>query len=191
MKDLTHFSYYYVKRTNQNNPDERCAFCYADINGCPEDENYKNVLVCRVWLLKERDSDGELAYLIDWRAGEYCENTTVLQFIKRAKVDLADLKKQMIDELFQKVYPRYKLRWMIDRGYKLEDLMAGIQQKINDGASDVNKAFFDFQNYSGFEGGSMRTVWANIDTFRENEWKNDAYMKRLLTEQEYGIWLFK
>ena len=191
MKDLTKFSYDQTKRADQNNPNERCAFCYANINGHTDDKIQENILVCRVWLLKEHDSNGDHAYLVDWHTDGYCENTTVLQLIDRAKIDLAKQRKQMIDELFQNVYLRYKLQWMIDHRYTLEDLMVGIQQKINAGASDIQTAFLDFQAYYYFGNELVTTMWSTMDEFRKNEWKDDAYMKRLLTSQEYGIWLFK
>ena len=83
-------------------------------------------------------------------------------------------------------YEKYRLRWMIDHGYTLIDLMEELNkmQEENPDAT-VSQLFDDWEFGYGF--GSE--IWADYLEFMQYEFLNHDYMHRLLTNSEFEVYV--
>lgn len=127
MKEYVNFACTHIADADQSMPDERLAFAYADIDGYLEDA--EGAVICRVWMLKEKQGIYP-AYLVNWNYNAYRVNKSVLELITQAKENLRKYRQQMMDDLFQKAYSRYKLEWLTRNGYTVEMLMEKLQCKL-------------------------------------------------------------
>lgn len=188
--ECTHFA-----ESNQCDPDERETLVYADIDGYPADENAEGTVICRVWMLKETDQMGHRKYLVNWHQNAYRANDEVLKLVRQAKDDLKKyFEEDLIIVVFKDAYERYKLQWMIDHGYSFADLLPALQEQLElalefkeEDSSVTNlmaDAFAAFERDAGFSG----AIWACENEFSYTEWEDEDYMRKLLTDKEFGKW---
>lgn len=91
-------------------------------------------------------------------------------------------------DIKKNAYEKYKLRWMIDHGYTLADLMVAMQpiyenyEIIN---IDLYSLFIDWESDAGFNG----SIWACYEEFLQNEFLDDDYMRSLLLPEEWMDYL--
>lgn len=86
-------------------------------------------------------------------------------------------------EIKRIAYERYKLRWLIDHGYSISQLIEKLAEIENesDYCEDANEAYKEFEAESGFGG----ELWVCFDEFTENEFQDRAYIRTLLNDREY------
>lgn len=183
MKEYVNFACTHIADADQSMPDERLALAYADIDGYLEDEDAAGAVICRVWMLKEKQGIYP-AYLVNWNYNAYRVNKSVLELITQAKENLRKYRQQMMNDLFQKAYSRYKLEWLTRNGYTVEMLMEKLQCKLDSARPSVQAAFNSFEQDLWGNGSG----WDCEETFLEDQWKNSNCMRRLLDVNEYGIW---
>lgn len=184
-QDYVNFECIHITDADQNDPDERQALAYAEIDGYPANENAQGTVICRVWLMKEKQGIYP-TYLVDWHYNGYRENKSVLECIKQAKEDLKKYKDNMIEKVFQSAYSKYKLQWMLNHDCTLEELVNNLQKRMDNGAVNITEAFIDFENGQGFAGDKL---WDCQCEFCDTKWEDEEYMGKLLNSEEYAIWL--
>ena len=89
-------------------------------------------------------------------------------------------------------YNKYKLDWMLCRGLTLEDLTASILDYVNREQLITGKVnpiaphetIWAWELNEGFKG----ELYACLNEFLENEFKNEGYMRQLLTTDEFIEW---
>lgn len=183
MEEYVNFECTHIADADQSTSDEHSALAYADIDGHPKDEDAAGAVICRVWMLKEKQGIYP-TYLVNWNYNAYRMNKSVLELITQAKENLREYRQQMMDDLFQKAYSRYKLEWLARNGYTVEMLMKKLQCKLDSARPSVQAAFNSFEQDLWGNGGG----WDCEETFRENQWKDSDCMRQLLDVNEYGIW---
>ena len=64
-----------------------------------------------------------------------------------------------------KAYEQYKLRWMMDHGYSLEDLMRGLaeMQSESEPGTPMDELFHAWEKDRGFDG----SIWACLEEFQD------------------------
>lgn len=185
MKNYVNFECIHIVDTDWKDDNENHAFAYADIDGYTEDENDEGVVICRVWLMCGKSSACPI-YLVDWHHNGYYNNEAVIEVIKQAKEKLIAHRQNKLEVTFKKAYNRYRMEWMSDNGYTLEDLFGVLQKLMDMGAATIRDAFNEFETYKGF--GVNNNIWKSEDVFREEDWEKEECMLKLLTEYEYSIW---
>ena len=78
-------------------------------------------------------------------------------------------------------YEKYKLDWMLHRGYTLGELISVLSSYANDIDEDLVTALDIWESDRGFGG----EIWACFDEFIDSEYQEKDYMKQLLNEEEY------
>ena len=65
-----------------------------------------------------------------------------------------------------KAYEKYKLKWMMDHGYSLEDLMRGLaeMQSESEPGTPVDELFHAWEKDRGFDG----SIWACLEEFQDD-----------------------
>lgn len=184
MKDYVSFECTHFAEADQDNPDEHHALAYADIDGYPADEDAEGTVICRVWLLKEK-SGIYPKYLVNWHHNGYRMNKSVLELVNVAKKGLEVFHEDMLENLCRKAYHRYKVLWMYEHHCTLEELIAGLQEQMDNGSETTTEAFQNFQADSGFHG----ELWVCEDKFHDSEWEDEYLMKKLLSGNEFSLWL--
>lgn len=192
MKEYVSFECVHMEKTNKINPDECHAFAYADIDGYSVNENEEGTVICRVWMLKEKQGCYS-TFLVDWHDNRYRMNKQVLELITQAKNDLEQFRKNKVEEVFQKAYGRYKLRWLADSGQTLREILDILQNdirnmlKLVDDMNAIEHVFHDFNECPYVN--NIRC--SSEDEFRRSEWEDSTYMCKILTDDEYAIWITK
>lgn len=183
MEEYVNFECTHIADADQSTSDEHSALAYADIDGHPKDEDAAGAVICRVWMLKEKQGIYP-TYLVNWNYNAYRMDKSVLELITQAKEDLRKYRQQIIENLFNKAYGRYKLQWLAQNGYTIEIFMEKIQQELDNGAGSLQEAldYFEQNIWCGGNG------WDCEETFRESQWKDSDCMRQLLDVNEYGIW---
>lgn len=186
MKDYVSFECNHFVESDQCDPDERHSIAYADIDGYPTDENEEGTVICRVWLLKEKEGIYP-TYIVDWHHNGYRMNKEVLGLIESAKKELKQYKKDLIENLARKAYERYKIQWMLDKGITLPVFIDVLDKKIRDKCNGMGlkEAFEQLQDDIGFIGGD---TWEGFECFKVSEFENEEYMRHLLTNEQYALW---
>lgn len=89
-------------------------------------------------------------------------------------------------DITQIAYERYKLDWMIQHKFTLNDLMheLDLMQEEED-ATAVSSLYRDWEYGFGF--GSE--IWASYEEFMDSEFLDGEYMKVLLTASEYILYV--
>lgn len=89
-------------------------------------------------------------------------------------------------DITQVAYEKYRLRWMIDHGYTLVDLIKEMD-KMQEGWPDaaMSQMFDEWEFCYGF--GSE--IWVCYDEFMENEFLNSYYMSQILTTSEFQAYI--
>lgn len=82
-------------------------------------------------------------------------------------------------------YEKYKLDWMLNHGYTLDDLISVLSDCIEEAKEDLAVVFDVWESDYGF--GSE--IWVCFDEFIDNEYQNSAYMWKLLNWEEYDRYL--
>lgn len=92
----------------------------------------------------------------------------------------------------KKAYEKYRLHWMIQHGYSLSDLMDALaEHQYNDPedtdliSEPVNKIFENWEFEDGFNG----SLWGCLEEFLDAEYRDTTYMKHLLTDEEFSVYL--
>lgn len=185
--DYVSFECTHIDRASQKDPDERRALAYADIDGYPADEDGEGTVICRIWLMKEKEGIYP-TYLVDWHYNGYRLNEEVKNLIAEAKKDLVKYKEDLTEQVFVKAYEMYKLKCMLKEKFSLGILLEKMQTIMDDGrAGNLYEALEVFENDMQFEG-RHQEVWAIEDTFRTNEWEDSMYMSEILDSDDYAIW---
>ena len=183
MTDYVTFECVHIADTDLKDSDENKALAYADIDGYPADENGQGTVICRVWLLREKDGIYP-SYLVDWHDNRYRNNRQVTDLIAQVKTDLEQHKENMLDMVLDSAYERYKLKWMMDHGHTLDELLKHVQMEIKESTKTIADAVSCFENKIGFDG----EIWVDKESFQAVEWEDLSYMQELLTDEEYKIW---
>lgn len=187
--DYVSFECTHFVQAEQNNPDEHQAVAYAEIDGYPADENPEGTVICRIWLMKEKQGIYP-TYLVDWHHNGYRTNEEVKNLIKEAKKDLEQYVKDLKEELCKHAYQLYKVRCMLDEGYTLSLLFDELQKKIDSsGNTDIAKALTEFEDEMSYR--DRQVIWEPEAAFREGEWLDDEYMHELLSREDYELWSYK
>lgn len=184
MGDYVSFECVHIADADQNDPNERQAIAYADIDGYPADENAEGTVICRVWLMYAKEGNYP-TYLVDWHHNGYRMNESVMEIVNQAKKDLEKYKEDITERLWNKAYERYKLKWMLDHNHTLTDLLDALTEIQKDTETlSSNVAFEDFELDIGFRG----ELWVCKEEFQESEGQDLDYMKELLDGAEYRLW---
>lgn len=180
MKDYVSFECTHIVESDQNDPDERHSIAYADIDGYPADEYEEGTVICRVWSLKEKEGIYP-TYIVDWHHNGYRMNKEVLELIESAKKKLEQYKKDLIENLARKAYERHKLQWMLDNEITLPEFVNILDQKVKDKCpgTELKEAFKQLQD----------NTWESFECFKISEFEDEEYMKHLLTDKQYSLWL--
>lgn len=190
MKDCVSFECTHFAQADYNDPDERHALAYADIDGYPADEHAEGTVICRVWLMKEKDGIYP-AYLVDWHWNAYRMNEEVKGLINEAKKELKDYLKTLKDAILAKVYEKYKLKCMLANGFTLDILLEKLQAIMDAGTADsITNALKVFE-YDMQTANVHQLVWESKDVFSVMEWEDDEYMRDILSMEDYAIWKYK
>ena len=177
---------------DQGNPDERQAIAYAEIDGYPTGSTVESAVICRVWLMKEKYGIYP-AYLVNWHQDGYRENEEVQGLIKEAKTNLVKYKDDLLERVFVKAYEKYKMKCMLDAGFTLSDLFKRLVPIMNRNPdTTLDEAFAIFEGEM-FCNPASSVHWEPENTFRENEWENEEYMRDLLgagtyIQSDYLLW---
>ena len=95
MEEYVNFECTHIADADQSTSDEHSALAYADIDGHPKDEDAAGAVICRVWMLKEKQGIYP-TYLVNWNYNAYRMNKSVLELITQAKEDLRKYRQQII-----------------------------------------------------------------------------------------------
>lgn len=189
-KDYISFECTHMDRASQSDPDEHQALVYADIDGYPADENAEGTVICRVWLMREKDGIYP-TYLVDWHHNRYRMNEEVKNLIAEAKKDLAKYKDDIVENVFVKAYEMYKVKCMLKDRLSLGRLLEMMQDIMDNGrAGNLYEALEVFENDTQFNG-RYHEVWPIEDTFRSNEWEDSMCMSELLDKDDYVFWKYR
>ena len=82
-------------------------------------------------------------------------------------------------------YEKYRLQWMLDHGYTIADLIHQLDIMQCECPDSCVETLFDDWDYGFGFGGE---IWASYAEFLETEFLDDAYMKSLLTDEEYSAY---
>lgn len=189
------FECVHITDTDRNNPDEKHAIAYADIDGYPSDINKEGTVICRVWLLREPvDIMNNKGFIVDWHHNGYRTTEAVIACINRAKEDLKKYADDIVEHIFNRAYSKYKLKWMVDNNISIKELLDKLQAGLDSGAKDIYDALADFEigklDYfeTTIDGVSTYDIWKDEEGFRNHEWGDENYMKDLLSGVDYEIW---
>ena len=81
-------------------------------------------------------------------------------------------------------YELYKLIWMKEHGYSLQDLAAELAMLTADGVP-AEELLSKFEQ-NGFSGGE---IYVSYDEFIDNEYQNMEYMRTLLSKEDFILYL--
>lgn len=87
-------------------------------------------------------------------------------------------------DLHKKAYLRYQMHWMLTHGITMDDISETVADWDKD--HDYNKSFSKYVEEHGFWNGSL---WACFDEFMGAEYQDKNYMKFLLPEEDFQLWL--
>lgn len=89
-------------------------------------------------------------------------------------------------------YEKYKLDWMIQHGYTLQNLVTELGKMIYedflDGPNVVTSVLTLFEDWE-YAYGFNSEIWACYDEFMDIEFYDSEYMKSLLTSNEYYTYM--
>lgn len=100
------------------------------------------------------------------------------------------------EELFEYAYQRYKMDWLLSHGFTISDVLKSIADYLQDLNESCNyfkddtfeKAIAEWENDVGLAGGQ---IWACREEFRDEEYQDDSYMRRLLTKRTYAAYIIR
>lgn len=87
----------------------------------------------------------------------------------------------MVMDITRIAYEKYKLKWMLDHGYDLSNLLGELEEMHCEYPDQTPCELFD--NWVADVGFSSE-IWACYDEFMENEFLNSDYMMSILTSYE-------
>lgn len=79
-------------------------------------------------------------------------------------------------------YEKYKLDWIIQHRYTLNDLIHSVAEYMEDSDEPLVETVDMWEEDCGFNG----EIWACYDEFLDSEYQDIKYMSQLLTTQEFG-----
>lgn len=82
-------------------------------------------------------------------------------------------------------YEKYRLDWMIAHGHSLTELLRDLEFLSREDPDCNLLTLFENWEYDNGFGGEL---WVCYDEFLESEYKDESYMKELLTEDEYELY---
>lgn len=83
-------------------------------------------------------------------------------------------------------YELYKLIWMKEHGYSLQDLAAELAALSDEGIPSVEEVFSEFEQ-NGFS--PSGEIYACFDEFIDNEYLDMEYMRSLLSKEDFMLYL--
>lgn len=94
------------------------------------------------------------------------------------------------DELRREAYRRYQLDWMMRQGYSVEDLAGHIvaqvkEMDLEEILEDNGEIFSQWEGDVGFNG----SLYVCFDEFLGAEYRDPDYMKHLLPEELFALWM--
>lgn len=104
------------------------------------------------------------------------------------------------EELKNKAYERYQLKWMMEHGYSLGDIKEIVTEIIGEKAEynpllilsnrevllkEVENVTDSFLNERGFSG----NIFSCKNEFLSNEYQDRDYMQQLLDETDFALWM--
>lgn len=92
---------------------------------------------------------------------------------------------QMLTDIRQTAYEKYQHDWMISHDIDEAAMDKAIQEYVADTAEDKDIPFSEWLFDRGFDG----SIWACYDEFLNAEYRDDSYMKNLLSAREYPVYL--
>lgn len=94
---------------------------------------------------------------------------------------------QMLSDIRQTAYEKYQHDWMISHGIDEKAVDKAVKEYIADISedNDSDTPFSEWLFDRGFDG----SIWACYDEFLNAEYRDDSYMKHLLSAKEYPIYL--
>ena len=200
-----------VHDATNDNRNKKIVYAYADIapmehqfneNGIeiPEHEQYQHIeetAFCRIYLLK----NGE--FLENWTASQsirvQADKTlleTIEQTIEDAKGILMSWLNEKQDDLFEKAYEKYRLMWMQEHNFTMDDIINTLDEMmigdIDDYAepfASVRDAFEHMENVGGIiKDGRETEIWVCPDEFYDNEWNDEDCMREILDTDDFALW---
>lgn len=84
-------------------------------------------------------------------------------------------------------YEKYRLSWMLSHGFTLSDLLRELYTYQGDVFAPLPELFSEWEADEGFSSGS---IWACFDEFLNAEYQDESFMKTLLTDAEFALYLF-
>ena len=86
----------------------------------------------------------------------------------------------------QIAYGKYKLNWMMEHGYTIEDLLRLVGEHIIDDPDlSLADAYDEWEVDDGFHG----EIWACFEEFLDYEYQDKEYMSLILNTGEYYEYL--
>lgn len=91
-------------------------------------------------------------------------------------------------DIKRKTYDRYRLDWMTSHGITLEVINKTVSEFINEKVQDP-ECEMTFSEYVA-EHGLNGMIWACFEEFLECEYKDATYVRTLLSNADYTIYLY-
>lgn len=95
------------------------------------------------------------------------------------------------ENMLKIAYGRYQVHWLLAHGHTLEELVKEVNDVANEMTGEpgsladlVFHAFQEWESDVGFGG----EIYACMDEFAENEYRDEKYMELLLSDTEFAIW---
>lgn len=82
-------------------------------------------------------------------------------------------------------YEKYKTDWLVRQEYDMADLVNEVVNYIGEMETRPKDPLVLWEQESGFAG----TLYAGYEEFLENEFKDEDYMRQLLTVDEFIEWM--
>lgn len=100
------------------------------------------------------------------------------------------------EELFEYAYERYKMDWLLSHGFTMSDVLKSIVDYLNDlnesgdyfRDQDFAETISEWEDDVGLAGGQ---IWACREEFRNEEYQDASYMRRLLTKRTYAAYTIR
>lgn len=94
----------------------------------------------------------------------------------------------MLQNIKEKAYQKYILDWMKNHNHTIFELMRELDDYFIDCEDEMtieDKLIYWIKETDGFRG----EIWVCRDEFLDNEYEDEDYMKYLLDEDEFALYL--
>ncbi|HBT64633.1 MAG TPA: hypothetical protein DEB10_08250 [Ruminococcaceae bacterium] len=87
-------------------------------------------------------------------------------------------------EITRTAYAKFKLLWMCDHGYDLDDFVKALAEQMELTREPLVETYWQWENDSGFGG----AIWPCYAEFIDNEFLNQDFMAGILNDVEYSFY---